>query len=183
MHTCGIANNAVSFSGVVIILNNRESNNIYISASISTFQIAVFVLGNLFWAKYRYISWKYELIKYPVCISFTVTGKCIPLRTFLCIIFNILLISVCFSKNFCISMPVLIRVSNSSDSWKYDLSGLWYVSEITPSWHGELSLKSVFSSGSMSDKLQGISGTDFYWFRRGSINWIWIDENFPTYIL
>ena len=36
-HTSGIANNAVYFSSVVIILNNTESNNINFSASISTF--------------------------------------------------------------------------------------------------------------------------------------------------
>ena len=43
-----MANNAVSFSGVVIILNNKESNGIYLSANASTFQIAVLVLGNSF---------------------------------------------------------------------------------------------------------------------------------------
>ena len=41
-------NNAVSFSGMENILNNKESNNIYLSANDSTFQITVFVLGNLF---------------------------------------------------------------------------------------------------------------------------------------
>ena len=49
----GIANNTVSFSGVVTNLNNNESSNIYFYANISTLQIAVFVLGNLFWAKYK----------------------------------------------------------------------------------------------------------------------------------
>ena len=48
MHTSGMANSAVSFSGVVTILNNNESSNIYLSANISTLQIAVFVLSNLF---------------------------------------------------------------------------------------------------------------------------------------
>ena len=47
-HISGIANNAVSFSGVVTILNNKESSKIYLSASVSTFQIPVFVLGNVF---------------------------------------------------------------------------------------------------------------------------------------
>ena len=75
-------------------------------------------------------------------------------------ILNNLSISACFIKNFCISLPVLIRLSNSQCSWKYDLSGLWYVSQITPSWNGELSSKSIFSYGSMSDKLPGILGTD-----------------------
>ena len=119
---------------------------IYISLLVFLlFQITVFVLGNLFWAKYRYKSLKYGLIKQPACIPFTAIGKCIPLRTFLWIIFNIL--SACFSKNFCTSLPVLIRLSNSCGSWKYDLSSLWYVSEIMPSWNGEFSLKSVFSPG------------------------------------
>ena len=62
VHISGVTNTAVSFSGVVIILNNNESNNIYLSANISTLQIAVFILGNLFWAKYRYKSLKYQLI-------------------------------------------------------------------------------------------------------------------------
>ena len=47
-HISGKANNAVSFSGVVTILNNKESSKIYFSANVSTFQIAVFILGNLF---------------------------------------------------------------------------------------------------------------------------------------
>ena len=123
----------ISFSDVVPILNNNESNYIHLSGNVSTLQIAVFALGKLFWTRYRYTSLKYGLIKYPTYISFTVTSKCIPLRTFLCTIFNILSISACFSKNFCTSLPVLIRLSNSCGSWKYDLSGLWYVSEITPS--------------------------------------------------
>ena len=89
---------------------------------------------------------------------FTVTGKCIPLRALHSKMFNILSISACFGKTFFISMPVLIRLSNSCGSWKYDLSSLWYVSEITPSQNGEFSSKSVFSSGSMSDKLPGILG-------------------------
>ena len=48
MHTSGIANSALSFPGTATILNNKESNNIYLSANVSAFQIAVFVLGNLF---------------------------------------------------------------------------------------------------------------------------------------
>ena len=58
-----MANSAVSFSGVVTDLNNKESSSIYLSANVSTLQIAVFVLGNLFWAKHKYISLKYGLIK------------------------------------------------------------------------------------------------------------------------
>ena len=43
-----MANNAISFSGVVTILNINESSNIYFPVSISTLQIAVSVLANLF---------------------------------------------------------------------------------------------------------------------------------------
>ena len=57
-HISGIANNAVSFLGVVIILNSKESYNIYLSANASTFWIAVFILGNLFWARDIYKSLK-----------------------------------------------------------------------------------------------------------------------------
>ena len=143
VHTSDIANNAVSTSGAVMILNNNESSNIYFSSSVSTFQIAVFVLYNVFWAKHRYKSLKYGLIKYPSCISFTVAGKCIPLRTFLWIIFNILLKWACRSKKFSTSLPVLSRLFNSCCSWKCALSGLWYVSEITPYWNGEFSSKLI----------------------------------------
>ena len=44
-------------------LNNKESSKIYFSASVSTFHIAVLVLGNLFHARYKYKSLKYGLIK------------------------------------------------------------------------------------------------------------------------
>ena len=53
-----MANTTVSLSEVVDILNNKESNNIYFPASISIFLITVLELGNLFWAKYKYISLK-----------------------------------------------------------------------------------------------------------------------------
>ena len=134
----------------------------YLSTNVSTLQLAVFVLGNLFWARYRYMSLKYGLIKYHTCISFIITGKCVPFSTFLYITFNILSIPACFGNNFYTSLPVLIRISNSQGSWKYDLSGLWYVCDIRPSWNGEFSSKPVFSSGSMSDKFLGISGIDVF---------------------
>ena len=124
-HISGIANSADSFSGVVTNLNNNESSKMYFSANISTLQIAFFVLGNLFWARYRYKSLKYGLLRYPVCISFTDTDKCVPFRAFLYINFSILSISACFSKNFCTSLSVLIRLSNSGGSWKYVLLGIW----------------------------------------------------------
>ena len=130
MHISSIANNAASFSGVETILNNKECSIIYFSGDVSTFQIAVYVLGNIFWARHKKISLKEGLAKYPVCISFIVTGKYIPLNTFLCIIFNILSISACLGKNFFIRLPVLTRPSNSWGSSKNDLPGHWYVSKL-----------------------------------------------------
>ena len=53
-----MANTAVSFSGLDTILNNNESNNMYFSARVSIYFIANVVLGNLIWARYRYISLK-----------------------------------------------------------------------------------------------------------------------------
>ena len=50
-HVSGTARTAVSFSGV--ILNNRESNRLYLCANISTFLIAPLEVGNLFCDKYR----------------------------------------------------------------------------------------------------------------------------------
>ena len=64
-HVSGIANTAVSLSGVVDILNNNEFNNMYFSANASTFLIPTLELGNLLWAKYKYISLKYKVFKYP----------------------------------------------------------------------------------------------------------------------
>ena len=46
VHVSGTARTAVSFSGV--ILNNRESNRMYLSANVSTFLIAALEVGNLF---------------------------------------------------------------------------------------------------------------------------------------
>ena len=48
MHVSSMANIAVSLSGVVDILNNRESSKIYFPTSTSIFLIAAFELGNLF---------------------------------------------------------------------------------------------------------------------------------------
>ena len=48
MHAFGMANTTVSLLGVVDTLNNKESNNLYFSASVSVFLIAVLELGNLF---------------------------------------------------------------------------------------------------------------------------------------
>ena len=61
----GMANTAASLSGVTIVLNNNESNNIYFSASASTFLIPTLELGKMLWYKYRYTSLKYILDKYP----------------------------------------------------------------------------------------------------------------------
>ena len=57
-HISGIANTAVSLFGVDIILNSYESRGMYFSAKSPTFLIDDLALGNLFWAKYRYISLK-----------------------------------------------------------------------------------------------------------------------------
>ena len=56
MQVSGIANTAVSLSGVDIILNSNESSNVYFSAKASTLPIADLVLRHLFLAKYRYTS-------------------------------------------------------------------------------------------------------------------------------
>ena len=58
MHVSSIAKTAISFSEVNFIVNNNESNKIYLSAKVSTFLIAALELGNLFWAQYKYISLK-----------------------------------------------------------------------------------------------------------------------------
>ena len=51
VHISETARTAVSFPGV--ILNNSESNRMYLSANISTFLIAAVEVGNLFCDKYR----------------------------------------------------------------------------------------------------------------------------------
>ena len=47
-----MANSSVSFSRLVTNLNNNNSSNIYFYVNVSTLWAAVFVLGNLFSAKY-----------------------------------------------------------------------------------------------------------------------------------
>ena len=69
------------------------------------------------------MSLKYGLNKYPACMYFVVTGKCVPLSTFLCIIlipcqYQFVLV------NFCTRLPVLTIFFNSQGFWKNDLSGL-----------------------------------------------------------
>ena len=58
MHISGIANSAVSLSGVVTNLNSKESNRTKFSASVLTFFMEDLLLGNLFWDKNRYMSLK-----------------------------------------------------------------------------------------------------------------------------
>ena len=53
MQNSGIANIAVSFSGVGVILNNSEYNKMYCSARVSTFLTAALGLGDLFYARYK----------------------------------------------------------------------------------------------------------------------------------
>ena len=95
-HASGTARSAVSFSKV--ILNNSESSRKYYSASVLILLIANLEEGSLFCDRYKYRSLKYELCKYPACISLISTGKCVPFSTFLWITFNILSIFICFGK-------------------------------------------------------------------------------------
>ena len=55
----------------------------YLSANTSTLCIVLLEVGNLFCARYKYKSLKYELFKYPTQISFIVTGRWVPFSTFL----------------------------------------------------------------------------------------------------
>ena len=64
-HISGMANTAASLSGVTVILNNNESNRIYSSANTSTFLMPTLELGKMLWDRYRYMSLKYTLFKYP----------------------------------------------------------------------------------------------------------------------
>ena len=64
-----------------------------------------------------------------------------PLSTFLWIICKILSISVSLGKNLCIKFPLSIRSLSSFRFWKNNLSGLWIVSDMMPSWNGEFSSK------------------------------------------
>ena len=47
-HISGTANSAVSLSGVVTSLKNKESSKMNLAAKFSTFHITLFFLGNLF---------------------------------------------------------------------------------------------------------------------------------------
>ena len=54
----------------------------YCSAKASSFHIPTLELGGLLLAKYKYISLKYKLFKYPAQISFIITDRCTPHNTF-----------------------------------------------------------------------------------------------------
>ena len=93
VHVSGIARTVVSFSDD--ILNNNESNKTYFSASASNFLIADFKVGSLFCDTYKYKSLKYGLHKYPVWISLTSMGRCVPFNAFLCITSSTSILSMC----------------------------------------------------------------------------------------
>ena len=58
VHISGTANNTVSLSEVVTILKSNESSRMNLSAIFSILCIALFLLGNIFWARYKYRSLK-----------------------------------------------------------------------------------------------------------------------------
>ena len=141
-HVSGVASNAVPFSGVVINLNSNESMD-------------ALVWDNLLCTQYKYTSLKYGLNRYPAHISFTVTGKCVPLRTFLFIIYNTL--SACLDKTFCTSLLLYTWLCNSGGSWNYDLSGLRYSFDITPSWCEESSSHQIHNNTCSSESNASVS--------------------------
>ena len=51
-------------------------------------------------------------------------------------LFLIFYMLACFSKTFCTSLPIFTRFSTYFGSWNNDLSDLWYVLDIIPSWYG-----------------------------------------------
>ena len=63
VHVSGTAKSAVSFLGVVTNLKSKESSRMYFSANASTLCMALLLLDSLFWARYRYRSLKYGLVK------------------------------------------------------------------------------------------------------------------------
>ena len=72
MHVSQTTRTAVFFSGV--ILNNSESSRMYFSASVYTLLIANLEEDSLFCDSYKYVL-KYEIFKYPACISLISIGK------------------------------------------------------------------------------------------------------------
>ena len=95
--------------------------SLYIEPSVPTNKFLQ-ELGILFCVRYKYKSLRYGLHKYPACISFTVIGRWELFNTFLCIIFNILSISVCLGKYFWTILLVLTKSANSGGSNSWDLS-------------------------------------------------------------
>ena len=69
------------------------------------------------------------------------------LSTFLWIMSKIWSMSVCLGKNLCTKFPLSVRSSSSFGFWKNDLSSLWNVSDMMPSWNGEFSSKSTLILG------------------------------------
>ena len=130
-HDSGTAKTAVSLSEE--ILNNSESSTTYFSASASIFLIASLEGGNLFWDKYKYKSLKYGLCMYPACIWLVDECLLIPF-------FGLFLV-------FCQCMFAWANICEWYFLYLYDLSGLWNVLDIMPSWNDEFSLKSKLISG------------------------------------
>ena len=58
------------------------------------------------------------------------------------------------------------RFSNSFGSWKYDLSDLWHVSDIIPSWYSEISSNSKSILG-LTSVLLSILGNHKFSFGLG----------------
>ena len=83
-------------------------------------------------------------------------------------------ISLLWQKNLCNSLPVSTWLCSSGGSWKYDFSDIWYISDVTPSWLGEYSSKSMLMSCSNeSDVFSGnyVCGC-LSWFGWGPVNQI-----------
>ena len=124
---------------------------------------------------------KLGLTKYPACISFAVAGKCVPFNTFLCLTFNILSMSAFLGKNFCTSLPVLIRLSNSWGSLKkclvWPLVCFWYHTLLK--WRIFLKICVQFWANVWYIS-RNFGYRCSHWFRRGPINWIWVEGKFSS---
>ena len=58
----GIAKTAYSFLDIVVILNNNESSNKYLSANVSVLLLAALEYGILFYAKYKIHPWNMDCL-------------------------------------------------------------------------------------------------------------------------
>ena len=114
------------------------------------FWLLILKMGVYFVTDTNINHWNMDYTDNLPAFLLTSMGKCVPFNTFLCITCSILSMPICFGKYLWTKFPLFMRSPNFLESWKNDLSSLWNVSDMMPSWNGEFSSKSKLILGLIS---------------------------------